>query len=350
MVVYKCDPCNYSSTDCSNYKRHIQSKRHLKKSASHIPKNSKSETQKTMVYEADNSTHQNSPKLAKTRKSRNLDAFKCEYCDGVFKRASNLNRHANTCYKRKDIKDKESNDKDKLISSLKLQLNMQKKETSIYKSEREFYVKENEYYKDLISNYTKFGHKSFNSITYVLNKYGDAPHIKKLEPEKLECFKDVDMKTIENIISDYRNKIFVDFAVKTIINLHKKDDPSEQSIWSTDTSRYNYIIKELLENDGSYWIVDKRGVKSKNYIVEPILDFIRKEIIHYNELAGKALLDKNLPKNRFSIIMDTQKDGIDMIRDIDSGILSKEIIRKMATHLYHKTDSAPQIEEVEDSE
>lgn len=348
-MTSKCEACNYMTKNKFDFKKHLKTKKHIKNSIAYIPKNSKINTGKSEVHDAANIAHQNSPKLAKPIKNQDCDAFKCKYCDGIFKRLSNLNRHAKTCYRRTDIKEKELHGKDKLIDFLKLQLNMQKKETSIYKSEREFYVKESEYYKDLISNYTKFGHKNFNSITYVLNKYGDAPHIEKTEPEKLECFKDVDMKTMENIISDYRNKVFVEFAVKMIINLHKKDDPTKQSIWSTDTSRYNYVIKELLENEGSYWIIDKKGIKSKNYIVEPILDFIRKEIIGYNELVGKAILDKNLPKERFSIIMDTQKDGIDMIKDIDNGIIGKEIIKRMATHLYHKTDT-PQIEEIEDSE
>jgi len=205
-----------------------------------------------------------------------------------------------------------------------------------------------EYYKELITNYTKFGPKTFNSITYVMNKYSDAPHIQKIEPEKIEYFKNVNMKKVENIVSDYINNRLISFIVNTVISIHKKENPEDQSIWSTDSSRYNYVIKELLENEGSYWVIDKQGTKSKNYLVEPILKFIRKEIIKYNELASAALINEDLPKNRFSIITDTQRYGIDIIKEIDDGILSAEIIRKMAKHFHHKSKlDIPLIEEVE---
>ena len=96
--------------------------------------------------------------------------------------------------------------------------------------------------------------------------------------------------------------------------------------------------------------IDKKGTKSKDYLIEPILKFIRKQIIKYNELAAEALMDDNLPKSRFSIITDTQQYGIGIIKDIDNGELSAEIIRKMAKHFHHKSkngNGTPLIEEVE---
>ena len=327
-----CKLCSYKTDRKDNYNRHNKSKKHSrnleacdKKNSNKIASSEK-ETRKDTV-------RQETPECARK------NGFFCKYCGITFTRSNGLSKHQNKCKQRldeiKEIKYKQELEKHKeLLKEKEKQLNEQKVEK--------------EYYKQLIDNYSKMGPKTFNSITYVMNKYENAPHIKKIEPEKIEYFQNINMTKVENMVSDYRNNRFVTFIINTIISIHKKDNPEDQSIWSTDSSRYNYLIKELLENEGSYWIVDKKGAKSKDYLVEPILKFIREEIINYNELASEALMDENLPKSRFSIITDTQKDGIDIIKDIDDGELAAEIIRKMAKHFHHKSkEGTPLIEEIE---
>ena len=339
MVNHVCDICQYSTINKSNYNKHLKSKRHLKNSAHIYPKNSKSKTSTFLGDKVPQSAQRNSAKLSEIEKKSKKERFLCQYCGLDFKRSYNVNRHLKVCNMKNDVLGKEALkqqlvEKDRIIKEKEKQLKEQKIEK--------------EYYKKLIDNYSKLGPKTFNSITYVMNRYADAPHIKKIEPEQIEYFQDINMTKVENMVSDYRNDRFVHFVINTIASIHKKDNPEDQSIWSTDSSRYNYVIKELLENEGSYWVIDKKGTKSKDYLVEPILKFIRKEIVKYNELASEALMNENLPKSRFSIITDTQRDGIDIIKDIDDGILSAEIIRKMAKHFHHKTkESVPLIEEIE---
>jgi len=336
MVVYKCLPCNFISNDSSNYKRHNKSKKHINNVLSNIPKNN---DVKTHLNKSIKVVHELSSESARISENQRKVKKACKFCGISFTSMSNYNRHLKTCEERKTIMENEK---------LKTQLLEQKKEIQNQKKQLKEFKVEKDYYRDLINNYSKLGPKTFNSITYVMNKYANAPHIKKIEPEKIEYFQDINMTKVENIVSDYRNDRFVDFIINTIITLKKKDNPEDQSIWSTDSSRYNYLIKELLENEDSYWTIDKKGTKSQNYLIEPILKFIRKEIVKYNELACEALMNENLPKSRFSIITDTQRYGINIIKDIDDGILGAEIIRKMAKYFHHKSkNDNPLIEEIE---
>ena len=332
-MKYNCNLCNYSTNDNSHYNRHLKTKKHIRKSVPPIPKKSDENDGQNKVIHASTVAPQNVPKRPKTGKI----AYFCAFCQLQFTRSSSLTKHLTKCVHKLE------SDR---ITELESKLKDAKKEISSQKKEIDSHKVEKEYYKKLINNYSTLGPKTFNSITYVMHKYADAPHIKMIEPEKIECFQNINMKTVENMVSDYRNNRFVIFVINTIAGIHKKDNPEDQSIWSTDSSRYNYLIKELLENEGSYWTVDKKGNKSRDYLVEPILKFIRKEIVKYNELASEELMNDDLPKTRFSIITDTQRYGIDIIRDIDDGVLSAEIIRKMAKHFHHKKD-LPLIEEIE---
>ena len=310
--------------------------------ATDVPKICEKISHENKVIHAIPNTPQNTPKHPIIASNPVL----CAFCDLQFTRSSSLMRHLSKCPKKLE------SDKTKKLENKLKEKDLKLKENERILAEKEKQLKEHktekEYYKELINNYSKMGPKTFNSITYVMNKYENAPHIKKIEPEKIEYFQNINMTKVENMVSDYRNNRFVTFIINTITSIHKKDNPENQSIWSTDSSRYNYLIKELLENEGSYWIIDKKGEKSKDYLVEPILGFIRKEIIKYNELASEALINTNLPKLRFSIITDTQRFGIDIIKDIDDGEIAADIIRKMAKHFYHKSkNSTPLIEEVE---
>ena len=317
-MAFICKICDYETNKKGNINRHNKSKKHMANSVPIVlPKHVK-KTGENNVMNRDTVRH-NAPQCA------TKDDITCEYCGITFTRSNGLSKHQNNCAKKEVEKQKI------LLKEKEKQL----KEQSV----------EKEYYKELIGNYSKFGPKTFNSITFVMNKYADAPHIKMIDPEKIECFQNIDMKKVEDMVSDYRNDRFVTFVINTIISLYKKENPEDQVIWSTDSSRYNYLIKELLENEDSYWVVDKKGTKSQNYLVEPILKFIRKEIIKYNELACDALANPNLPKSKFSIILDTQKYSIDIIKDIDDGILGDDIIKKMAKNFYHKNN--PLIEEIE---
>jgi len=277
------------------------------------------------------------PKISDCSRLRQIAARKqylCQYCQVNFTRANSLSKHQKNCPM-------------KLDATKELKKELQKSEDEVKKKEEEVKKKDEEvkYYKELIKNYSTFGAKTFNSITYIMNNYEEAPAIKEIEPKKLKHFKNINNKEIENIVSYYRNGTLVSHIIDAITIIHKKTDPTEQSIWATDSSRHNYIIKEMLENESSYWIVDKKGVKSEKYLIEPILKFLRLKILEYNTYATKIFENNNSTKTQRSIVLDTQKDGFQLVKEIDDGEISREIIRNLAKHIYYK--KTPKIEEIE---
>jgi len=226
---------------------------------------------------------------------------------------------------------------------------LKEKDRQLQKSERD-----KEYYKKLIDNYSEMGTKNFNTVTYILNSYPNAPHLKTIEPKKIQHFKESesdnnnDKTKTKDIISHYRNNRLVDHVVEAIVLLYKKDNPSEQSVWATDSSRHNFIIKELLEDNDSYWVAyDKKGIKSEKYLLDPILSLIRERVVNYLRDSSDLLMDDSLSVFQRDSIVDLQKYGSLLIKSIDDNILNKEIIKKLAKHIHHEKSNIPLIEEVD---
>ena len=337
MVFYNCIPCNYSTKNKSDFKKHKNTKKHLRKSEAYIPKKSCKNTNTSESEESTTSIQRDSTRF------NEIQEFNCKFCNMRFGSTTNYNRHLKTCVERKSI-EKNKDLEMKLFEKEKL---LKQKEKELRKSEKHVQKleKDKDYYKGLITNLSTLGPKNFNSVTFILSNYAKAPHIRAIEPKKLEQFKDLDDTKVENVISYYRNNLLVDHIIEAIVYIHKKDDPSKQSVWVTDCSRHNYIIKELLEDKESYWTIDKKGTKSEKYLIDPILKFLRERIMEYMNKADEILNEKDLSLHRRSMFMDNQRDASRLVKDIDDGVLNKEVIKRLAPHIHHNTK--PLIEEVE---
>ena len=65
----------------------------------------------------------------------------------------------------------------------------------------------------------------------------------------------------------------------------------------------------------------------------------------YLDIAHELLADSEITSFKRDTIMDTQKYGSDLIKEIDDNIISKEIIKRLAKHIHHY--NKPKIEEIE---
>jgi hypothetical protein len=210
---------------------------------------------------------------------------------------------------------------------------------------------------------------------YIQKNYSDAPALGKLElsdyamltyePEvskksgKKKKVTDNDSnedmddvmnnKLIQILIYNYNNntlhKFFGDFIVKN----YKKEDPSQQAIWNSDVSRLTYIIKELLYNNiESRWSSDFKGVKTKNYIITPLLKYIRKCIDEYwirSVDSFKELDTKSLETLQMDLII-LQK----IKKEIDNHTLADDIVKFIAPEFYMSKGSDKLIEYFIDEE
>ena len=146
MVLYECKLCNYSSKIKTQYKRHLETKKH-----------ERNEEKSALKSKKEQKRAKKEQKRAKKSKIEQKP-FKCEHCPKSFTTFANKRRHElHYCYKVKNNKQLEE------INTL------QKKENNQLKKQIELLIK-------------KVGTTNYNSTinnTIVLNNYGeeDISHI-----------------------------------------------------------------------------------------------------------------------------------------------------------------------------
>lgn len=246
-MKYVCNICKYSTEDKSNYNKHIKSDNH---------------------------------------KENIITKFICEDCNKQFSYASGLSRHRKTC---KNIK---------LINN----------ENNALKQTVEEYKNLLEQYKILLQNNNnnkQTTNKTYISINYIQQNYGSAPIIHSLDDyssvkllldnddiidelsDSEEDYNSSNNKDINNkfdktdkefmilLINKYKSNTLHEYLGDFLIKYYKKDDPKQQSIWNSDAVRLTYFVNELLANNTSCWTRDKKGIKTKNYIITPLLKYIQ---------------------------------------------------------------------------
>lgn len=139
---------------------------------------------------------------------------------------------------------------------------------------------------DIASDNTKIIKKSMSTINFATKNFDKAPAIELLGGKKLNKFIEYNEKPkrrIEEVIIHYNEKKELDqFLGNLIINTYKKDDPCEQSMWSSDTARLTFIIKQSInETNESKWITDKKGLNLSKLIIKPLTNKVKEILKEY---------------------------------------------------------------------
>ena len=326
MDNYECKLCNYITKKQGNYNRHIKTNKHTEK----VMNSTELKINKTIkkMYNSDISpnhpkTPPNHPKEPK--KVALIRKIICEYCHTLFTRISSLTKHKNICAS------KHSTEK-RLEEQIKL-LNMELKH---YKDKSESKEEETNYYKKLLQEAGGLVKKSVSALSYVVTNYDNAPAIKTIKLDGLAESKEEEKKLVEDIISAYKHKTLSKYLGDIIIKIYKKDNPKDQSIWNTDDSRLTYLIKELIGNEtigsnSSNWVVDKKGVKTQTYIVEPLLSHIKDLLIYYQ--TNLVIPDLRQNSTEIEFILENNKKILDLVNDIDDGAVAKDTLKYISSHL-----------------
>ena len=330
MPIYKCNICNYTAKTKSNLNKHFKTKNHKLKELKEVLNNSskskiKIDTSSTPKRHLSN-THENINKYKKNQ---------CVYCNSIFSRGNSLTRHLKTCSVKKKLdEENELKDqlklKDKEMENYKL---LKEKEINNYKQKEEHYKKEIEYYRKLLENAGNILlQKSISTINFVSNSYNTAPKIEILEGNKIKLLENNHNKLIELIMYNHNHKKLNKFIGNYIIKAYKKEDPEKQSLWNTDSSRLTFVIKELITNKLSKWKVDKKGVKTKKYLINPTLEYIKKMLENENISLIKKMEDTD--RNNLEEIIEKVRIIADINKNIKDGILSNEILKFISPHFY----------------
>jgi hypothetical protein len=332
-MVYKCNICNYSTKDKSNLNKHYKTKTHKKN---------------ILIFNSKDSTSSDDSQTTPIRlpkKSNKVDnlnkksIYECDYCKYKFTRRNNLGRHLQTCVKKKE-KDGE-NELKKQLELKDKEMEIKNKEIEHYKEEMDHYKTEIEYYRNIINAAGNLIQKSMSSFSFINTNFEDAPKIEQLKESEIKLINESKSDFVDLILYHHNHKTLNKFIGDYIIKVYKKTKPEEQSIWNTDSSRLTYIIKDLIDKKSSKWKIDKKGVKTKKFLINPVLDYI-KNLLDKNKISLLKKIKKS-ETSEYDRIFDRVKIITDINKEIKDNILSNEIIKYISPHFYFDKDSIKKI-------
>jgi hypothetical protein len=207
------------------------------------------------------------------------DSFECKFCNKKFKHYQSLWKHEKfRCFDKNQLEEKlkESEQKyDKLLNLATTNAETMKENSKTIK-------------------------KSMSVMNYALKHFNDAPAIGLLEDDQFDKMSRLLMyddkgkkktgKSIEEVIVFHHkqgtlSKILGDLIVK----IYKKNNPKDQSAWSSDVTRLTFIVKDMMGNKKSKWVVDKKGIHFTETIIDPLMDKIKDLLINYNDACGSYI-------------------------------------------------------------
>ena len=244
----------------------------------------------------------------------------CIYCNSIFTDKSSLSRHVNKrCSEKQKILDAVK-EKDRIIDE---------KDKTIKKLEEDI-----EYFKRVHEVGNKTTNKSVNALSYLATKHKKTPPLKAIDQEgakKVLEYKPDDDTLIEQLIYQFKNKTIDEYVGKIIVENYKDKNPLKQSIWNSDTSRFTYLIKEVVGDD-SEWTVDNRGIKLKKYVIEPIGDLIYSMIPTYVQKHNKMIQKDMYNDDERDKKRDFMNYSVSLQKHISTGKFENDIIDFLAPH------------------
>ena len=323
MSTFKCTTCNYATRDKSNFSKHEISKKHIEKVNQIQNKNIM--TLKPIPNDSAN--------------------FTCNYCNMKFTKSCNLSRHKNNC-----------SEKEQLIQQLTHQVNelniqllskdeslKQKNETlkqideSLKRADETISILKSEviHLKTIVNNTGSIIKTSVSTMAYVIKNYKDAPALESIKDYSAIRYEQDNTEFVENLIYEHNNNKLHIYISDFIIKTYKKDDPTKQSLWNSDTSRLTYLIREIITNNKVDWKVDKKGIKTTKFIIEPILQYIDNQVRNY---VQSYEVDHRISAKEAERQMMKLKSGMEIIKNIETKILSEEILKYITPHFYLTKD------------
>jgi hypothetical protein len=333
-MSYFCEYCNYTAKNSSNFVNHKKTQKHLtafsNKSNYDIDKLSSSYLKKCSVIKNDNNA------------TAVTNLLICNFCKKEFNHKSNLSRHKKTCL--------DKNNKDKLINDLRAQL-----EISEYKMKLEISEKEKELYKilerektELLNTFMHNANKiinkeqdnnkvttdalksvSMSALKYANEKFKNAPALLPLQNfniNNLDFNNAEDKKQlVEILIYNAKQKSLDKLLGDHIVKQYKKEKPEEQMFHTTDCSRLNYIVRQLME-DALIWSIDKSGIELCTSIIKPLIKKCIDTLLEHQKYLLKEMGNGDLTKQTDVELI------ISILMSIDSGTLESDINKYIAPY------------------
>lgn len=258
----------------------------------------------------------------------NLNKHVCNYCKQSYKNSSALTNHIKRCSEKEklienhnkalellkkrhikntdNLKQRQQEKTNKLITkyeekikSLQTELELKniildkdKEVIDSVKHHREDISDTNKHYKELVDNAGKALNNSISTFSLIVKQCTNAPVIEAFT--KFNSILDADIPKSASLFAilanKHKNKKLGKYLGEIIIKEYKKEDPFKQSLWTSDVTRFAYVVRESV-NKKAIWVRDKNAQKVRKYTINPITDHIRKIMLEEREKCRKETVN-----------------------------------------------------------
>jgi hypothetical protein len=166
---------------------------------------------------------------------------------------------------------------------------------------------------------------SVSALKYANDKFKDTPQLIPLNNFNINdlSFENDKEQLTETLIYNSKQKSLDKLLGDHIVKCYKKENPKEQSFYTTDCSRLNYIVRDLIE-DALTWSVDKNGIKICSSIIKPLIEKCIEVLLEHQ----KHLIDEMALGNYQN--KETVQTIISVLMSIDKGSLESDINKYIA--------------------
>lgn len=313
-MKYNCSLCDYKTDDKSNFNRHMNANKHRK--------NVREGTEKPKKYKSKQPVS-----TVKASKNKKTKIYNCDKCGLEFSHSSSASRHKRVCNEKIEIGG------DTKILNQRLNVAETQNKQLAEQNERLWKMLENS--SNRINDDGSTIKSSLSSLNYLITKCKKTPPLKELTHEGAQQILGYngDITMIEKIVRSYRNKNISRFLGSIIAKCYKTKDPKDQSIWNTDVSRLTYIIRDIIGKNGQpEWVMDKKGIRVGEYIIQPVLNFIVPLIEEYiGDIHKKNKIEPNINNQMNNLRY--MASARELLLDISLGKIEKDISRYLSAHL-----------------
>ncbi len=340
-MKYNCELCNYLTEDRTAYYQHKKTKKHQE----NVNKQPQLSNGYPIVIQ-ELSSEEESNEDTENKK------YICILCNAAFKYNSGLSKHRKFCVIKevntktyeinKDILEERIKEKDKQLEEVKKEkeerIKEKDKQLEELKKEKEEEKKKLEeqllYYRDVAYNKTE-NDCNMTNLNFLNKHFADAPALEG--PKDIHKLFNADKTENPNVYyanlaselgSHHRlnilHKVISDFIVKD----YCKEDKTKQSVWNSDSSRLNYIIKECIQKD-KIWIMDKSGQSLLKKVINPIIEYIKPELAE----ATKRILSFSTKPNGITFMdMKDHQALLEIGNNIMNNSLQEDILKELTGH------------------
>ena len=346
MVLHTCEICNFSSEYTTNYKKHLRSKKHLRKIKSLNQGNKNEKEQKI---------HQKHQKRTKSQKQQS--EFICEYCQKNFTRLYSLNKHLNGRCKKKEKENDEILGYQHLIQKLMAQnqeytrqllLEKDKRIEAIEKNKQDILAERNKSTGDKINNTYIKDSFNVNNTNYVLNyfNYNNADSIQSVIP-KFRLTKDEYKKAAitygyKGALMEKADQIIIQPYITNIEKrpIHTVDLSRKKALYKDETHQKWTFEPDITIND-CFDSFHKSAVEQRDKIILDNPDYIPtgEEDSMYKQIyfiPTENLVKDNIHKEVKNHILKETRIKKDKEPEVETLQIEPDLINQMVNHEKNK--------------